>query len=94
LELAVNQYTNYRSGNLMKELRLIMRSGDGFTEVQLQEVTGRGHSSVRAALKAMPDTYIDRWTPGVKKEGKTGPTPKWVAVWDIVTPPEDAPRPA
>ena len=40
---------------------------------------------MRKVLKNMPDVYIDRWEPAPRKQYK--------AVWCVVIPPIDCPRP-
>ena len=46
--------------------------------------TGNGQSYTLTALRKMPDTYIDRWTPVQHTHA---------AVWAVVEVPEDCPAP-
>jgi hypothetical protein len=69
-----------------KKVRVTLREiTDGLTLEELAEVSGCTRSNVRKVLKAMPDTYIDRWEPAPRKQYK--------AVWCVVIPPTDCPRP-
>jgi len=65
---------------------LLRRYDDGFTVKSLSNLTGFSPESVRKALKNMPDAYIDRWQAAVHREPIQ-------AVWCVVVPPEDCPRP-
>ena len=58
---------------------------DGMTLDELADLLDRPHSNVRKVLKAMPDVYIDRW--------EVAPRGQYKAIWCIVTPPKDCPRP-
>jgi hypothetical protein len=59
---------------------------EGATVASLARMIGRRIESTRYSLKAMPDTYIDRY---VYLEGCRRPS----AIWMIVTPPPDCPLP-
>jgi hypothetical protein len=65
--------------------RLLHQYHDGLTSIEISERLELKPDTVRNALKDMPDTYIDRWTP-VSNEPPH-------AVWCAVVPPEDCPRP-
>jgi hypothetical protein len=70
-------------------IRAILREHtDGLTIKQLVELIPATQGPTRTALKNMPDAYIDRW---VKADA---PKSKYEAVWAVVVPPEDCPRPA
>jgi len=75
-------------GSRITQVRQFLRENpDGLTTHQLEELTqtDRTHLS-RILNKMMPDAYIDRW---VAVKGK-----RWVrAVWCVVVPPENCPRP-
>jgi len=58
---------------------------DGLTAAEISELLEIKPDSVRNALKAMPDTYIDRW----KVIYHEPPS----AVWCAVVPPKDCPKP-
>jgi hypothetical protein len=77
------------TGRVQARLREALRAQSGMTVTELRNRLGMrvkdGSNSITLALKAMPDTYIDRWT--------LGETGHWTAVWDIVVPPEDCPKP-
>lgn len=69
------------------DIRDVLRANpDGLTAKEIAAATGMQHESMSNALKAMPDTYIDRWT-------KTRWQRQWQAVWCAVVPPPDCPRP-
>ena len=69
-------------------IRAILREHtDGLTIKQLVELIPATQGPTRTALKNMPDAYIDRW---VKADA---PKSKYEAVWAVVMPPEDCPRP-
>ena len=58
---------------------------DGMTLEELSKMLGCTRSNVRKVLKNMPDVYIDRW--------EIAPRGQYKAVWCIVIPPTDCPRP-
>ena len=58
---------------------------DGMTLEELSELLNREKDNIRRVLKDMPDTYIDRW--------EVAPRCQYRAVWCVVVPPEDCPRP-
>ncbi len=69
-----------------KKVRVTLREiTDGLTLEELAEVSGCTRTNVRKVLKNMPDVYIDRWEVAPRKQYK--------AVWCIVIPPIDCPRP-
>ena len=69
-----------------KKVRVTLREiTDGLTLEELAEVSGCTRTNVRKVLKNMPDVYIDRWEVAPRKQYK--------AVWCVVIPPTDCPRP-
>lgn len=60
---------------------------DGMTVTQIVEALGHHRTHVGRILNAMPDAYIDRWI--VSEAGDKW----WQAVWCVVVPPENCPRP-
>ena len=66
--------------------RLLHQYHDGLTTQDIADRLEIKSDSVRNALRNMPDAYIDRWL-----EAKQG----WreEAVWCVIVPPEDCPRP-
>jgi hypothetical protein len=69
-----------------KKVRVTLREiTDGLTLEELAEVSGCTRTNIRKVLKNMPDVYIDRWEVAPRKQYK--------AVWCIVIPPTDCPRP-
>jgi hypothetical protein len=58
---------------------------DGMTLEELSELLDRPKTNVRKVLKKMPDVYIDRW--------EVAPRSQYRAIWCIVVPPSDCPRP-
>ena len=68
-----------------QRIRDYLKDSDGLTTRQLQFRLGIEQRTICKALKAMPDTYVDRWT---------GPhRGQWAAVWCVVDVPEDCPKP-
>lgn len=72
--------------SLVKSVRVTLRGiPDGATLEDLSELLDRSKYNVRKVLKNMPDTYIDRW--------EVAPRGQYKAVWCVVIPPIDCPRP-
>ena len=76
--------------SIHKKLRGLLREftdgpSEGATVAELAVLMGRGVEVTRAALKRMPDTYIDRYV------YLNGCRPS--AVWACVTPPPNCPPP-
>ena len=69
------------------DIRNMLRAiEDGMTVPALAAALGaKDVEPIRLALKNMPDTYIDRWDGPVQGQ--------YVAVWCVVVPPGDCPRP-
>ena len=67
-------------------VRKVLRdSEDGLTVKQITEAVGVDKDPLSRILQTMPDAYIDRWS---------GPTRgQYSAVWCVVVPPENCPRP-
>lgn len=63
---------------------LLQQYHDGLTISEIAERMEQRRSSVQKSLPLMPDAYIDRWTSRRKH---------WAAVWCVVTPPENCPKP-
>lgn len=64
---------------------LLRHSPDGLTVTQASDTLNLPRTSTLRTLKTMPDAYIDRWA---------GPhMGQWAAVWCVVVPPADCPRP-
>lgn len=72
-------------------IRIYLRERDGATTGEICRDLEISQSLTVATLKAMPDTYIDRWTNQKTKEGEE--TTGYIAVWAIVVPPENCPKP-
>ena len=56
--------------------------------MSLEDVSGlldRPEDYIRKVLKSMPDAYINRWEPA--------PRGQYRAIWCVVIPPKDCPRP-
>lgn len=64
--------------------KLLRANPEGLDVGTIANNVDREPSSVRACLRNMPDAYIDRWQ-------KT--TGNYAAIWCIVTPPSNCPRP-
>ena len=68
-------------------IREIMRNEeDGITVNELAHRLAAKRNSIASALEQMPDTYIDRYT-------EAGQSMPYEAIWDIVIPPLNCPRP-
>ena len=63
---------------------LLQQYHDGLTNSEIAERLGKNASHIRLALSKMPDVYIDRWTARRKQ---------WTAVWCVVVPPQNCPKP-
>lgn len=69
------------------QVRKILRDNpDGLTIKEIAEQMGRDIKHLHVTLRAMPDTYIDRWI-------QTKPQAQWSAIWCAVEVPADCPRP-
>lgn len=72
--------------NCTQEIRALLRAhSDGLTLEQIVWAVKRDKANVKKIIRAMPDAYIDRW--------ETAPRKQFAAVWCVVVPPEDCPRP-
>lgn len=70
-------------------IRALLRScDDGMTLPAIAQALNAPEDPVRLALRNMPDAYIDRW---VKTKSCRG---QCIAVWCVVVPPENCPRPS
>lgn len=70
---------------LAKRLRALLREHhDGLSVPAMASMVSADVESVRRRLKEMPDAYIDRWQ---KSPGN------YVAIWCVVVPPPNCPRP-
>lgn len=59
---------------------------DGLTIAQLAHVTGLDVDGIARSLKCMPDAYIDRWSADGRRR-------YYSAVWCVVVPPANCPKP-
>ena len=66
--------------------KILREEEDGTTVAELAVRLGAKKMSIASALTRMPDTYIDRWTEASQQR-------PYEAIWCIVTPPEDCPKP-
>ena len=72
--------------NCTQEIRALLRANsDGMTLEQIVWAVKRDKANVKKNVRAMPDAYIDRW--------EAAPRKQYAAVWCVVVPPEDCPRP-
>jgi DNA-directed RNA polymerase specialized sigma24 family protein len=70
-----------------ERIRAILRAEeDGCTIADIADRLNAPKNSVASALERMPDTYVDRWT-------EAGQQRPYEAIWCVVTPPEDCPKP-
>jgi hypothetical protein len=68
------------------EIRALLRANDdGMTIAQISATLDISQNSVRQALEAMPDVYIDRYLDPVRGQ--------YPAVWCAVVPPPNCPHP-
>lgn len=58
---------------------------DGLTSAELQAMIGACRPNIRRALRAMPDTYVDRW--------RRGSCNAFEKVWCVAYVPPDCPHP-
>ena len=63
---------------------LLQQYHDGLTVSEITERTEKERRAIDKALLDMPDAYIDRWTTNRKQ---------WAAVWCVVVPPQNCPKP-
>ena len=66
--------------------KILREEEDGTTVAELADRLGARKMSIASALTRMVDTYIDRWT-------EAGQGKPYEAIWCIVTPPENCPKP-
>ena len=66
--------------------KILREEEDGTTVAELADRLGAKKDSIASALTRMTDTYIDRWT-------EAGQGRPYEAIWCIVTPPENCPKP-
>ncbi len=72
----------------VRQVRELLREfSDGLTVNEIRDmVPAIDQSHLSRILRAMPDSYIDRWTNGSNSRTHR-------AVWCVVVPPDDCPRP-
>lgn len=63
---------------------LLKQAEDGLTISEIAERTEIHRGSINRVLTQMPDAYIDRWTESKKQ---------WAAVWCVIVPPQNCPKP-
>lgn len=73
---------------LQDRIRSNLKNSDGQSASQLADYLGADVSAVMRSLQSMPDAYIDRWF-----REPTKMRSREVAIWMVVTPPENCPRP-
>ena len=72
--------------NCTQQIRALLRANsDGMTLEQIVWAVKRDKANVKKNVRAMPDAYIDRW--------EAVPRRQYAAVWCVVVPPEDCPKP-
>jgi hypothetical protein len=65
-------------------VRELLRASDGLTVAQIAQAVQTDTSHIHRMLNKFPDAYIDRW---IKRGNIT------TAVWCVVVPPPNCPRP-
>lgn len=74
-----------KRGDRIAQVRSILRQAeDGLTIRQITVAIGTDRPHTSRILKSMPDAYIDRWVKATRL---------YEAVWAVVTPPENCPKP-
>jgi len=69
-----------------KRVRALLRTRpNGMTSNEIAEELKMHPANVRTSLRAMPDTYVDRW--------RTGKRGQFEKVWCAADVPEDCPHP-
>lgn len=72
--------------NCTQQIRALLRThSDGMTLEQIVWAVKRDKANIKKIIRAMPDAYIDRW--------EAVPRKQYAAVWCVVVPPEDCPKP-
>lgn len=66
---------------------LLRQHPEGMTCNDIGAAVGARYSTIRRAMEAMPDAYIDRWVRDPKSRGQ------FSAVWCVVIPPRNCPHP-
>lgn len=73
--------------SLVNEIRKYLRlEEDGATAGEIAGEFRLKKNTIYSSLRRMPDVYIDRWT-------EAGQQRPYEAIWCIVTPPENCPKP-
>ena len=75
-----------RKSNQEKVRVLLREYTDGLTVSQVANITSLTANNINRSLKCMPDAYIDRWE--TRQRGRP-----LSAVWCVVIPPENCPKP-
>lgn len=74
-----------KRGDRIAQVRSILRQAeDGMTIREITYAIGTDRPHTSRILKGMPDAYIDRYTKGARR---------YEAVWSVVVPPENCPKP-
>jgi hypothetical protein len=74
--------------SLSTKIRALLREHhDGMVLSQIAEAVDKSQSTTWKSIKTMPDAYVDRWI-----RQQTGPK-HHVAVWCVVVPPANCPKP-
>ena len=76
----------YRWSTHIRKLMREQESLDGYTTNEVVSLLKAPKKSIYAALRSMPDTYIDRWV-------VIGRRKRLSSVWCVVVPPENCPKP-
>jgi hypothetical protein len=79
--------TDTKSSRRIAQVRALLHANpDGLTVAEiLERIPSMYQAHLARILRAMPDSYIDRWV-----RGKTPGAHR--AVWCVIVPPEDCPR--
>lgn len=78
---------NKRTSRIKQVRELLRQAPDGMTVIEIIEaIPGTTKPHLSRILNNMPEAYIDRW--------QSNPNERWHrAVWCVVIPPENCPKP-
>lgn len=84
---AVRKPINKNARNIVRAF--LQEARESMTVPQIAAATGLAPQSVRSAIGAMPDVYVDRWTGSVQGLGQL----RWVRCFALADIPPDAEKP-
>jgi len=75
-----------RTSRIDQVRRMLRENADGLSISEILARSGLKSNNVYRILRRMPDAYIDRWV-------RNNTNHQTSAIWCVVIPPEDCPRP-